>query len=129
VPEYLSDAWLDALDTALSSVRALGPLVIEQVVTGVPGRGEVRYFAWFDGERGHAATLGSRPADVVLRTDYTTAAAIAQGRENAQRALAAGRLRLGGEIDALTRNADALAALDDATAVVRAATTYGPDGS
>ena len=110
-------------------MRALGPLVIEQVVTGVPGRGEVRYFAWFDGERGHAATLGSRPADVVLRTDYTTAAAIAQGRENAQRALAAGRLRLGGEIDALTRNADALAALDDATAALRAATTYLPNGS
>jgi hypothetical protein len=129
VPEYLSDAWVDALDDALRPVRALGALVIEQVVTGVPGRGEVRYFTWFDAEGGHVATLGTRPADVVLRTDYTTAVAIAQGRENPQRALAAGRLQLGGEIEALTRNADALAALDDATAALRAATTYARDGS
>jgi hypothetical protein len=129
VPEYLSDAWLDAINDALGSVRVLGPLVIEQVVTGVPGRGEVRYFAWFDAVGGHVGTGGTGPADIVLRTDYPTAVAIAQGRENAQRALAAGRLRLGGEIEALTRNADALAALDDATAAVRAATTYAPNGS
>jgi hypothetical protein len=128
VPEYLSDAWLSAFDDALGQVRALGPLVIEQVVTGVPGRGDVRYVVWFDEQGGHAGHGNARPADVVLRTDYSTAVAIAQGRENAQGALATGRLRLGGEVEALIRNADALAALDDAAAGVRAATSFAPIG-
>ncbi len=42
-----------------------------------------------------------------------------------QTALARGRLQLGGNIEVLTRHADALAALDDATAELRARTTYG----
>jgi len=61
---------------------------------------------------------------VRLTTDYPTAVAIARGRENAQIALARGRLRLGGDVDALVKRADALGALDDATAALRAATTY-----
>ena len=64
------------------------------------------------------------PADVRLTTDYDTATAIALGKENAQSALAQGRLRLGGDIDTLVRGAAALTALDDATAALRAATTY-----
>jgi hypothetical protein len=124
VPEYLSEAWLSALDDALRRVHTLMPLTIEQVVTDVPGRGDVRYVVWFDEAGGHAAAHRAGPADVGFRTDYATAVAIAQGRENAQRALAAGRLRLGGEVERLTRHADALAALDDAASAVRAVTTY-----
>jgi hypothetical protein len=133
VPEYLSDAWVDALDDALqasASVTAVGPLVIEQVVRGVPERGEVRYRVWVDAKGGHAGRIAAgegpdMPADIRLSTDYGTATAIARGRENAQTALARGRLQLGGIVDVLTRHADALAALDDATAKLRAATTYG----
>jgi hypothetical protein len=133
VPEYLSDAWVDALDDALqasASVAAVAPLVIEQVVREVPGHGEVRYRVWIDARGGHADLPAARdehdtPPDIRLSTDYATAAAIARGDENAQTALARGRLQLGGTLDVLSRHADALAALDDATAALRATTTYG----
>ncbi len=133
MPEYLSDAWVAALDGALqasASVAAVAPLVIEQVVRDVPGHGEVRYRVWIDARGGHAgptATGDARdaPPDIRLSTDYGTATAIARGSENAQTALARGRLQLGGTVDVLSRHADALAALGDATAELRATTTYG----
>jgi hypothetical protein len=128
VLEYLSEKWLDELDRALRasvSVSALAPIVIEQVVHDVPGRGEVRYRFRVDRD-GARVTEGvaSEPPDVRLTTDYPTAVAIALGQENAQIALARGRLRLGGDVETLVRRADALGALDDATAALRAATTY-----
>ena len=128
MPEFLSETWLDELDRAVrtsESVSALAPLVIEQVVVDVPSLGEVRYRFRVDGD-GARVTRGRdpEPADVRLTTDYLTAVAIARGKENAQIALARGRLRLGGDVDALVRRADALSALHDATAALRAATTY-----
>jgi SCP-2 sterol transfer family len=128
VPEFLSERWLRDLDDALrasETVSVLAPIVIEQVVSGVPGRGEVcyRFRIDADGARVTATDAKERP-DVRLSTDYETAVAIALGKENAQIALARGRLRLGGDIDVLVRRADALAALDDATVALRAATTY-----
>ena len=128
MPEFLSETWLDELDRALrasDSAPALAPIVIEQVVVDVPGRGEVRYRVRVDGD-GAWVTAGGGPEspDVRLTTDYPTAVAIALGQENAQIALARGRLRLGGDVDALVRRADALAALHDATAALRTATTY-----
>jgi hypothetical protein len=133
VPEFLSDAWIVALDGALQAsadVPALVPLVVEQVVRDVPGRGEVRYRVWFDREGGHAApTPASHPGgaapDVRFSTDYGTAVALAQGTDNAQHALASGRLQLGGRIETLAQHSDALTALGDIAAEVRAATTYG----
>ena len=128
MPEFLSEKWLHELDHAVrrsATVSALAPIVIEQVVEGVPGRGEVRYRFHVDGD-GARVTEGDAPdrPDVRLSTDYDTAVAIALGRENPQIALARGRLRLGGDIDVLVRRSDALGALDDATAALRAATTY-----
>ena len=46
MPEFLSAPWLHELDRAVraaTGVSALAPIVIEQVVDDVPGRGEVRY--------------------------------------------------------------------------------------
>lgn len=128
MPEFLSELWLRELDGAVraaGSASVLAPIVIEQVVVGVPGRGEVRYRFLIDDD-GARVVEGNAPErpDVRLSTDYETAVAIALGRENAQIALARGRLRLGGDIDVLVRRADALGALDDATAALRAATTY-----
>jgi hypothetical protein len=136
VPEYLSEMWLRELDRAVRDavrVSALAPIVIEQVVSGVPGRGEVRYrlqvgddgatVTEIDSPVGETADAG-RSFDVRLTTDYPTAVAIARGQENAQIALARGRLRLGGNVDALVQRSDVLAALDDATAELRATTTY-----
>src|SRR6476646_134608 len=116
VPEFLSDAWLKELDRALrdsASVSALASIVIEQVVVDVPGRGEVRYRVRVDGDGARVtAGGGPEPPDVRLTTDYPTAVAIALGKENAQIALARGRLRLGGNIETLVRSAAALSTLD-----------------
>ena len=131
--------WLRELDRAVRStdrVSALAPIVIDQVVSGVPGRGEVRYRLRVGDDGASITELGvvasgndsaaeeDESFDVRLTTDYPTAVAISLGHANAQIALARGRLRLGGNIDTLVRRADALAALDDATADLRAATTY-----
>jgi hypothetical protein len=131
VSEFLSEAWLRDLDAAVraaTNVSTPGPFEIEQIVSGVPRRGEVRYRIVVDGDG--ARVVGGdgsgRAADVRLTTDYPTAAAIAAGRENAQFALAAGRLRLGGSVDALVRNAPLFAALGDATSALRDVTTFPP---
>jgi len=130
VPEFLSRAWLTQLEAALDAsptVAALAPLVIEQVVTRVPGQGEVRYRISL--AAGRARVIAGDDADgatpdVRLTTDYETAVAIATGEQNAQIALAHGRLRLGGNVELLVRRAEGFAALDDATAALRAVTTY-----
>jgi hypothetical protein len=130
VPEFLSEIWLRELDRSVqdaAGVSAAAPIVIEQVVHDVPGRGEVRYQFRVDADG--ARVIAGEPAeraDVRLTTDYGTAVAIARGEENAQIALAHGRLRFGGNIDTLVRSADALGALDDATADLRDNTTYPP---
>jgi len=128
--------WLVELDRAVRAavrVSALAPIVIEQVVSGVPGRGEVRYRLQIDDDGATVAEIdgpadAGLPFDVRLTTDYPTAVAIARGQENAQIALARGRLRLGGNVDALVQRSDVLAALDDATAELRATTTYPAAG-
>jgi hypothetical protein len=136
VPEFLSEMWLRELDLAVRAsggVCALAPIVIEQVVIGVPGRGEVRYRFQVDGDGARVTTgrTGSPDAqgapgapDVRMTVDYDTAVAISVGKENAQIALARGRLRLGGNVESLVRRAATLSALDDATATLRADTTY-----
>jgi hypothetical protein len=125
MPAYLSDAWIAELDTALrgSSARADAPLEIETVVSGI-----ARYRVRFDehGAGARATEASDAPPDIRLTTDIATAAAIARGVENAQIALAAGRLQLGGDVNVLIRAADALATLDDVTAELRARTTF-PD--
>ncbi len=130
VPKFLSETWLQELDHAVhdsASVSALAPIVIEQVVVDVPGLGEVRYRLRVDGDGARVTGGGAaESADLRLTTDYATAVAIALGRENAQIALARGRLRLGGDVDTLIRHAAALGALHDASAALRAATTYPP---
>ncbi len=125
---YLSDAWIDALDAALdasSAFATLAPLVLEQVVENTP-RGEVRYRLTVDAHGAHARRSNADdPApDLRITTDYATATAIARGRENAQTALAGGRLRIGGDIGVLTSRADAWNGLDDAAASLRAQTSY-----
>ena len=125
---YLSDAWIDALDAALdasNTLAALAPLVLEQVVENTP-RGEVRYRLTIDADGAHARRSQSDASapDLRITTDHATAVAIAQGRENAQTALAGGRLRIGGSIEVLIARADLWNALDDATAQLRADTSY-----
>lgn len=130
--EFLSPAWIEELDTAARASDALGAfggqLVVEQRVTDAPG-GEIRYHVVLaaDGARVHAG--GAELPDLVITADYETACAIHDGRENAQRALAAGRMDVRGDLGHVREHSDALAALDDLFAQVRARTRHGNPGA
>jgi len=126
---FLSDEWLAALDAA---AVAAGPgatpldarLVVEQVVQG--GRDPVRYHLVLDPSGGRVHRGPADRPDLVVTVDRVTAVALARGEENAQHALAAGRCKLRGRLDLLATHVEALQALDDVFAAVRAATDYDP---
>jgi hypothetical protein len=122
---FLSSGWIEELDVAARSSSSFAEfdveLIVEQRISGTPD-GEVHYHVVLGGgsARVHA---GSAPApDVVFTTDYETARAIHEGRENAQRAAGAGRLEIHGNLQKLSQHADALAALDDVFAGLRTPT-------
>jgi SCP-2 sterol transfer family len=139
VADFLSDEWIAELALACDGSRRVDGaiadpsvrFVIEPVVRGVPGRGEVRYRIVFSegtcavvADRGVGARAPHDAADVHLETDYVTAAAISRGTANAQEALADGRLRVSGDVARLAEHAAALARVDDLFAVLRETTTY-----
>ena len=128
VVEFLSREWLAALDVVAresDQLRALAqdsPFVIEQHVSGGPN-GDVTYQIIIN-EGGASVAAGSQAEpDIVLLTDYGTALALHRGEANAQHAVAEGRIKLRGEVGNLLGRADALSALDDVFASVRAETT------
>jgi hypothetical protein len=122
--QFLSEEWIDALDRALRTalIRADGRFVVEQVVHDVPDRGTVTYQVLFDDD-GARIERGA-PADVRITTDFATAREIARGTTNAQTALAAGRLRIGGRMEVLTQHAEALASIADIAAEIRSDTAF-----
>ena len=128
VVEFLSDEWIASFDRLLrdADITGLAPFALEQIVRDVPGRGEVRY-RLVASEKGVAVMRSSGTngsPNVSFATDYATAVSLARGTENAQHALGAGRLRLGGDLVLLAARADALAALDDVSASLREQTSY-----
>ncbi len=133
VPEFLSPAWVDALDTALAGVGSpdaaveLDRFVLEQRVTFPDGSTRTHHVVAADG-RFRAVTGPAPAADLVLTTDLETAVAIQRGAVNAQFALAAGHLRLGGDLDRLRAHAGLFERLHDVFADLRSVTTY-PLGS
>ncbi len=120
MPRFLSPEWLDDLAGAASGVEvdAGTPVTVEQVVDG-----QVRYRLRV-GDGRVAVVRDDGPSDVSLRTDLTTAVALARGELAPTDALLAGRLRLAGDVKALRRAAPALASLDAALTELRATTTY-----
>jgi hypothetical protein len=134
VTEFLSREWLAALDAVARQSDRLAALaldttfVIEQRVSGGPD-GEVTYQVVI-GRDGASVVPGSESApDIVLSTDYGTALALHRGEANAQSAVAEGRIKLRGEVGSLFGRGDALNALDDVFAAVRAGTTVSAPGS
>ena len=134
VAEFLSDEWIAALDAA---ARATWPddapgtdaLVVEPLVHGVPGRGEVRYRVTCDTfVRSVGRVNDAETADVRIEADYGTAVALARGEVNAQTALADGLLRVSGDLARLAAHAGSLARLADLFAAVRATTTFAAGG-
>lgn len=133
MPEFLSTEWIDALDAAartavLPEEVAGASLTVEQVVRDAP-EGEARYHLRIAGGRLRVRRGGVDAPDVRLSADYEIAVQLQQGKLNAQDALAAGRLKVQGRLERLRDANDALQALEDIFASVRAATTYRDRGS
>ena len=131
MPRYLSPEWVESFDAALSGLdlsdavaaagagslaAADGTFSVVQVVTGVPddvGRagGEVHLvLSVADGR----ARLGLDPSGTVGGTativlGYTEALAMARGELDPADALAAGRVRVRGDLAALVAGQDVLA--------------------
>lgn len=131
VVAFLSDAWVEALDTAARAHAELAArtadlqLVVEQRIDGGPGHDPLVFHVTFD--RG-AVTVTHGPADVPTLTftqDRATARAIATGEASAQRAFMTGQLRVGGDLQSLLAAQDALTGLGDVFAAVRATTDFG----
>lgn len=126
---FLSDAWLAALHDAARSYGPLPaldgepPLILATEVHLDDGE-TVSYQVRFgrDGIAVEPAPTG--PADLTIVADYATAAALARGETNGQRALTAGALLLRGDIDRIARTREVLVALADCFATVRAETEY-----
>jgi hypothetical protein len=131
MPRFLTPEWLAELDGAARARTGVPDevrLVFQQVVTGCPGAGDdgadVRYHLRF-GDGRVSVHPGQAPApDLTVTADYLVAAALARGEVNAQQALAAGHLKLSGNVDLLFYQSRALARLGDVFAAVREKTTY-----
>lgn len=128
VSQFLSPAWLAELGAAATSSEPLRAaaagvrLTVRHVVTGGP-EGDVEYRVAFDDGR-VAVEPGPGEADVEVRQDYETAAAVSDGRLTPAAAFGAGRMRLGGRPGLLAEHRDTLGKLGDVFAEVRARTTY-----
>lgn len=131
--QFLSDEWIDALDTAARSHAGLraaarsGDLVIHQTVTGVPAVGGTRDVAYgIELRDGAVRVVRGRSPDptVSLSTDHLTARAIARGELAAQLAFMEGRLRIGGDVRSLLDHLETLSYLDDVFGEVRLHTEW-----
>ena len=122
MPAFLSPEWIQALDDAARADGSRGdldhePLVVEQRVTGTPW-GEVIYHAQL-GVDPHVAAGSADTPQLVIITDYETASAMHRGELNAQRAIAVGRMKVRGQVDALLRHSETLRAIGDLFGEVR----------
>jgi putative sterol carrier protein len=128
VADFLSADWIEALDAAaratpLPETVSGVSITIEQVVRDAPG-GESRYHLHIEDGRARVQPGPAATPDLRLFADYDVAVRIQRGEVNAQEALAAGRLKVQGRFAHLLRVDDALRALEDVFAPVRAETTY-----
>lgn len=132
---FLSPEWLRAFDDVLRAEPGLGarfaasPIAIGEEVAAEsdtePGAEPVRYVVVLDGAGGRVESgTGAPPADVTFVCDRATAAGLARGDVNAQRALTSGRLKVRGEVDRLAAASSALAGLGDLLASLRQNTDF-----
>ena len=118
MPEFLTDEWVDALATAAATLEVAPTveLAVRQVVGDVSWTVRVH--------DGRVAVDRDEAADLTITTDRETAASLVRGDLATQDAFAAGRLRLGGDLQKLLAASDGLAGLDAAYAGVRADTEF-----
>lgn len=139
MPRYLSPEWVRAFDSALSALdltdtitaaasgslaAADGAFRVAQLVSGVPAdvtsgsgagaragaEGEVRVVLSVADGRAHMALDDDGPVTATIACDYPDALALALGRLDPADALAAGRVRVRGDLAALVAGQEILAA-------------------
>lgn len=123
---YLSDAWLAAADLAVADLTPLdGHLVVAMVINGGP-QDQYRYDITLGPDSvGFASTLaGTSAADVSMTMEWSVAVGVAQGQRGAQRAFLDGDIVLDGDVTRLLGHQEALAAIDDRLADLRARTDF-----
>jgi hypothetical protein len=130
--DFLSRAWIDALSRAATAApppAVAEAVAVEVVVETDPASGGRVVWHLVAAPSGLSVGPGARPDALVrLTADVETAAALAQGSANAQRALDQGRLRIRGDLADLARARPALDALGDVFASVRADTVFDDVG-
>ena len=133
VAEFLSEAWFEALAAALAATggtvdaAAGGTVAVGQIVTGVPGTGEVRYTVTLAPDGSGSLLRGSTAgADIVLVEDWTTAEAVASGHSTIGEMLGAGRIKLQGDTRALVGAGDLLTRVASALTPTRDGPVSGP---
>ena len=124
---FLSESWIALLDDAARRLPVpTESLVVTQIVTGEPGA----HYHLSLAPSGCRVEPGAAPdADLEFEVDVPTAVRLARGDENAQRALAEGRLKVRGRMERLVSIGDFLSRLDDMYASVRESTDYPDEGS
>ena len=108
--DFLTDAWFaEIADRAASALVPEGvALTVEQVVEGDP---LIRWQLRLGPDGVELDRDPSTDPDIRITTDRETATEIRAGKVSAQRAFLGGQLRIGGDIQALMANREALAAL------------------
>ncbi len=131
MPRYLSPAWVESFDTALSVLdladaiaaagagslaAADGRFTVVQVVTAVPddvqaGGGDVHLVLTVEDGRARLALdeAGTATGTATIVLGYPEAVAMARGELDPADALAAGRVRVRGDLAALVAGQDVLA--------------------
>jgi putative sterol carrier protein len=127
MPEFLSEAWLAQLDDAARAAPAVagaGQVIVEARVTSAT-EADVTFRLEVTDDGARVLVGPARAPTVTVVTDRETATALHHGETNAQRALAAGRLKVHGDLASFGRRSDALSALGDVFSPVRAQTSRG----
>jgi hypothetical protein len=131
MPRYLTPDWVESFDAALSTLdlsdavaaagtgslaAADGTFSVVQVITGVPGDvqaggGDVHLVLTVDGGRARLALdpSGTSGGTATIVLGYAEALAMARGELDPADALAAGRVRVRGDLAALVAGQDVLA--------------------
>lgn len=129
MPRFLSSEWIAQAHIAAQASMKLREstanveITIQQNVTGTP-EGDVHYFIRVDHGKVEILEGIDENATVSFTQDWPTGVAMSNGTLSAQDAFTEGRLRLGGDIQAMVNVQDAFSDLDDVFVELRLTTTY-----